>query len=100
MTNSISKSLVHFQHPVPMRPQHSPKKWLAPMYGFKVQYSTNAMTAPTIDKHSITHVHSISGTFLYIYCAVDPTMLVALNKIGAEQAFPTTDTIKKTKMLM
>ena len=27
-------------------------------------------------------------------------MIVTLNKIGAEQASPTTDTIKKTKMLM
>ena len=43
---------------------------------------------------------SIAGTFLYISHAVNTTMLVALNKIGSEKALPTTDTIKKTKMLM
>ena len=41
-----------------------------------------------------------SGTFLYISRAVNPNILIALNKIGSEQASPTTDTIKKTKMLM
>ena len=45
-------------------------------------------------------MESIAGTFLYISCAVDPTMIVALNAIGANQDSPTTDTVKKTQMLM
>ena len=90
MTNSVRKSLERFQHPMPPRPQHSPHKWLAPTYGTKVQYSPNATTAPKLDKRGITCVQSISGTFLYISRAVDPTMLVALNKIGAKQALPAT----------
>ena len=95
MPNSARKALERVQHPVPTRPHHYPHKWLTPTYGDKVQYSPNATTAPKLDKHGITRVQSISGNFLYIYCAVDPTMIVALNKIGAEQASPTTDTIKK-----
>ena len=43
---------------------------------------------------------SISGKFLYISHAVDPTMIVALKKIISEQASPITGTIKKTKILM
>ena len=100
MRNYVSKDLERFQNPTPTRPQHSPHKWLAPMYGAKVQSSPNASTAPDLDKRGITRVQNIAGTFLYIARAVNPTMLVALNDIGAKQASPTTETIKKTKMLM
>ena len=100
MPNSVRKALERFQHPMPTRPQHSPHKWLAPTNGAKVQYSPNASTAPSLDKRGITRVQSIAVTFLYIAHAVDPTILVALNEIGAEQALPTTDTVQKTKMLM
>ena len=70
------------------------------MYGAKLQYSPNATTEAKLDKRGITRVQSIYGTFLYIARAFDPTMIVALNKIGAEQALPTTDTVQKKKMLM
>ena len=100
MPNYVRKFLERFQHPVPTRPQHSPHKWLAPTYGAKVQYSPDTTTAPKLDKRGITHMQSIAGIFFYIYRAVEPTMIVALKKIGAEQASPTTDTIKKTNMLM
>ena len=100
MTNSVSKSLERFQHPVPMLPRRSSHKRLAPTYGAKVQYSPDATTAPKLDKRGITHIQSIAGIFLYISRTVDPTMLVALNEINANKASPTTDTIKKTKMLM
>ena len=100
MRNDVSKDLERFQNPTPTRPQRSPHKWLVPMYGAKVQYSPNASTAPALDKRGITCVQIIPGTFLYIARAVDPTILVALNYIGAEQASPTTDTTQKTKMLM
>ena len=100
MPNSVRTALERFYNPMPMRPQHSTHKWLAPTYGAKVQYSPNASTTPKIDKRDITCVKSISSTFLYIARAVDPTMLVTLNKIGAEQALPTTDTVQKKKLLM
>ena len=99
MPNSFSKALGRFQHPVPTLPQHSPHKSLVPTYGHKVKYSPEATTAPKLEKRSITRMQSIAGTFLYISRAVNPTMLVALKKIGADQASPTTNTIKKMKML-
>ena len=37
MPNSVIKALERFQHPTPMRPQHSPHKWIAPTYESKVQ---------------------------------------------------------------
>ena len=100
MPNSVCTYLESFQHPTPTRPQHSPHKWLAPTYGSKVQYSPNASTTPALDKHGITRVQSIAGTFLYIARDVNPAMLVALNEIGAEQDSLTNDTIQKTKMIM
>ena len=100
MPNSFCKYLERFQHPMPTLPQHSPHKWLAHTYEAKVQYSPKATTAPKLDKHGITRVRSIAGTFLYISVVVDPTMLVALHEIGAEKAFPATNTFKKTQMIM
>ena len=66
MPNAFRKSLERFQHPTPTHLQHSPHKWLAPTYGAKVQYSPNASTSPALDKHGITRMQSIAGTFLYI----------------------------------
>ena len=100
MPNAVCKALERFQPPIPPSPQHSPHKWLASNYGTQVQYSPNATKAPKLDKRSITCVQSIASTFLYIARAVDPTMLVKFNDIGAEKASPTTNTIQKIKMLM
>ena len=79
MPKSVHKSLERFQHYMPTLLQHSPHKWLTTTYGAKVQYPPNSTTAPNLDKRGITCVQSITGTFLYISRAVDPTMLVALN---------------------
>ena len=99
MPNYVRKDLERIQHPVPTRPQHSTHKWLAPMYAAKLHYYPDATTTPKLEKRSITRMQSISGTFWYISCAVEPTMLVVLNKAGAKQALPITNTIKKTRIL-
>ena len=70
------------------------------MYSAKVKYSPKATTAPKLEKLGITRMQSITGTFLYILRAFDPTMILAINKISSEHALPTTDTIKKKKMLI
>ena len=100
MSTSVRKALKLSQKPTTTLPQQSTHKWLAPTYGAKVQYSPNATTAQKIDKRSITRMKSITGNFLYIYRAVDPTMIVAHNEIGSEQASPTIYTVNKTQMLM
>ena len=40
------------------------------------------------------------GTFLYYGCAVDPTVLTALNDLATYQAAPTIDTLKYSKILL
>ena len=100
MPNSVSKALELFQFPIPKSPKYSPHKWLAPVYGAKFQYSLDTTTALKLLKRGIMFLQSIAITFLYISHAVNPTMLVVPNKIVSEQDSPTTNTIKKRKMLM
>ena len=100
MPNSFSKALERFQHCIPKRPQYSTHKWLSPMCGAKFQYSPDATTVPKLEKCGITRMQIIANNFLYISRAVDSTMLVALNEIVSNQVSPTTDTIKKTNMLI
>ena len=100
MPNSVRKSLERFQHSVPKCPQHSPHKWLAPTYGAKVQYSLNSPTASKLEKCGITRMQSITGMCLYISRTVYPTTIVVLNEIDSEKDSPTTNTIKKKKILM
>ena len=49
MPKYVSKALECFQCPTPKRPQYSPRKWLAPAYGAKFQYSPDATTAPKLE---------------------------------------------------
>ena len=53
-----------------------------------------------LDKDGILYVQSCVGSFLYYARAVDPTMLVALKKIGSQQSKATQNTLDKCKMLM
>ena len=55
---------------------------------------------PKLDKEGIRHVQSCVRSFLFYDRAVDPTMLVALNEIGTQQAHATQLTLKKCSMLM
>ena len=45
-----------------------------------------------LDKDGILYVKSCVGWFIYYERAVDPTMLVTLNEIGAQQSKATQNT--------
>ena len=45
-------------------------------------------------------IQYIIGSLLYYACAVDHTMLVALNELASEQATPTANTLRKTRKLL
>jgi hypothetical protein len=45
-------------------------------------------------------VQEIVGVFLYYARAVDPTMLVAVSKIGSQQALPTQAVLQATELLL
>jgi hypothetical protein len=101
MPDYVPSALAKFKHPAPSSPQHAPHKWVEPAYGSRQpQAPTLASTAPLLDKHGITRIQSINGTFLYYGRACDPCILPALNELASAQASPTTDTRAKAHMLM
>jgi hypothetical protein len=101
MPGYVTRALKKFDHPAPLRPQHAPHQWSAPIYGsHKPQVPTPDSKAQPLDKQGTTQVQAINGTFMYYGRACDPCILPALNEIASEQASPTTDTIARTTMLM
>jgi hypothetical protein len=99
MPQYVPKALSQFHYSTPKVPQHSPYLWTPLVYGQKVQLA-KIDTSPQLDKKGTQHVQAVSGTFLYYARAVDPTILVALNKISNNQAKPTVLTGKACNMLL
>ena len=60
------------------------------------------LEAPSIplDKDRQKYIQAVTGKLLYYSCAVDSTMLVALNAISMQQASPTQKTIERVKQLL
>ena len=85
MDGYIEKALQKFMHPKPPKPQHSPHKWIQPDYGAKKQMSEDPDTTPPLDKLGIKRLQQVVGTLLFYARAVDPTMLVALGTLAAQQ---------------
>ena len=99
MPDYVIQTLERLCHPLPDRPQYAPHTWNKPVFGRKVQYA-NYDESPLLDAAGIKFVQSTVGSFLYYARAVDPTMLVALNEIGQQQAKPTEKTLQACKMLL
>ena len=99
MPTYVPKALLTLAHPSPAKPQHSPHRWTAPVYGQKVQLA-NADISPLLDKLGIKRVQQISGLFLYYSRGCDPTIIVALNEISNNQASPTVHTQQACNMLL
>ena len=89
--NVLSK----YQHPTPNKPQHSPHRWNAPVYGTKIQRAKAPDTSKKLDKKGKKKVQSVAGTFLYYGRAVEPPILVALNDISTQQANPMENTMQE-----
>ena len=100
MPKYVAKSLAKFNHKLPKKTQHAPYKWQVPLYGQKVQIVQPTLPTPTLSKKETKTVQSKVGTFLYYGRAVEPTILVALNEIGSEQAKPTQSTVKDLTRLL
>jgi hypothetical protein len=99
MPGYVPKALATLRHPKPTRPQHSPHRWAAPVYGQKIQLATSDLS-PLLDKAGIKRVQQISGLFLYYSRSCDPTIIVALNEISNNQARPTEHTEAACNMLL
>ena len=99
MPGYVMKALARLQHPSPTRPQHAPHRWNQPAFGVKQQMATIDDT-PKLNNKGIRYVQSVVGTFLYYSRATDPTMSVALNDLGHQQANATEQTKNDCAWLM
>jgi hypothetical protein len=84
MPGYVSNLLSKFQHDAPNHPQHTPSRYVTPMYGAKNQYATKYETPPLTAEQCLT-IQKVTGSVLYYAIAVDPTVLMPLNDIATEQ---------------
>jgi hypothetical protein len=84
MPGYVSNVLSKFQHDAPKHPQHTPSRYVTPVYSAKTQYATKDETPPLTAKQCIT-IQKVTGSVLYYARAVDPTVLMPLNDIATEQ---------------
>ena len=99
MPGYCKEALVRFEHTL-RKLNHQPHKHVLPVYGRTIQYAKEPDTSPKIGEAEKKFVQQVTGTFLYYARAVDPTMLVALSAIAADQADPTEATLEKAKYFL
>ena len=83
------KNLTRYDHPPPLKPQHCPYTPNPIAYGKDNQATTPGDTSPLLDAAGKRCIQQIVGSFLYYARAVDPTILMALSAIAAQQSAPT-----------
>jgi hypothetical protein len=91
MPGYVSNVLSKFQHDAPRHPQHTPSRYVTPVYGVKTQYATKDETPPITVQQCLT-IQKVTGSVLYYTQAVDPTVLMPLNDISTEQTKATEKT--------
>jgi hypothetical protein len=88
-----------FQHDAPKQPQHTPSRYITPVYGAKTQYATKDETPSLTAKQCLT-IQKETGSVLYYARAVDPTVLMPLDGIATEQTKATEKTQATTNQLL
>ena len=89
MPACVQEALVRFKKERPARPQDQPHKDAPRKYGQTQQFVEETPESIPATAEEKTYIQQVVGTFLYYARAVDPTMLVALSAIVADQAAPT-----------
>jgi hypothetical protein len=99
MPGYVSNVLSKFQHDSPKHQQHTPSRYVTPVYGAKTQYATKDETPPLTAQQCIT-IQKVTGSVLYYARAVDPTVLMPLNDITTEQTKATEKTQAATNKML
>jgi hypothetical protein len=99
MPGYVSNVLSKFQHGSPKHPQHTPSRYVTPVYDAKTQYATKDETPPLTAKQCLT-IKKVTGSVLYYARALDPTVLMPLNDIATEQTKATEKTQAATNQLL
>jgi hypothetical protein len=82
----------------PTRQQHTPSRYVTPVYGAKTQYAKKDETPPLTAQQYLT-IQKVTGSVLYYARAVDPTILMPLNDISTEQTKATEKTRAATNQM-
>ena len=86
MPGYVDKAMKRFQK-TDIRGVDSPIIYVPPIYGPQTQMiKDDTVKSPSLSPAQILRVQEIVGVFLYYSRAVDPMMVVAINKIGSKQA--------------
>jgi hypothetical protein len=99
MPGYVSNVLRKFQHDPPKHPQHTPSRYVTPVYGAKTQYTTKDETPPLTAQQCLT-IQKVTGSVLYYARAVDPTVLMPPNDIATEQTKATEKTQAATNQML
>jgi hypothetical protein len=99
MPGNVSNVLSKFQHDAPKHPQHTPSRYVTPIYGAKTQYATKDETPPLTAQQCLP-IQKVSGSVFYYAREVDPTFLMPLNDIATEQTKATEKTQAATNQLL
>jgi hypothetical protein len=99
MPGYVSNVLSKFQHDSPKHPQHTPSRYVTPVYSAKTQYDTKDETPPLTAQQCLT-IQKVTGSVLYYARAVDPTVLMPLNDIATEQTKATEKTQAATNQML
>ena len=95
MPGYVQEALVRFKTERPDKPQEQPHRHIPPTFGKSQQYIEDAPESVPATAEEKTYIQQVVGTFLYYSRAMDPTMLVALSAIAADQAAPHKTMIEK-----
>jgi hypothetical protein len=91
-----TKAALHkYQHAAPARLEHAPHTWNPPVYGAKTQYVEHETTSPALSDKEVNSLQQLTGTLLYYFRAVDPTLIMPINVLESEQSRATADKVIK-----
>jgi hypothetical protein len=95
----VANVLSKFQHDKAKHPQHTPSRYIMPVYGAKTQYATHDETPPLTARQCI-NIRKGTGSILYYTRALDPTVLMLHNDIATEKTKATEKTQAATNQLL
>ena len=93
------KALRQFDNLAPSKLQDSPYPHVPIKYGAAEQF-VETDESPLVGKDEQKHVQKVNGKFLWYARAVDGTLLTPLSALVAQQASPTTNTMKRVKQFL
>jgi hypothetical protein len=99
MHGYVPNVLNKFQHDSPKHPQHTPSRYVTPVYGAKTMCATKDETRPLTAQRCLT-IQKVTGSILYYARAVDPNVLMPLDDIATEQTKTTEKTQAATNQML